>query len=557
MFFLPKDGLPDLPEHACDVNMPPSTQAPSTQAEAVINGAMPHFAPITPDKALGVQSRLVSKTHEFGKKDRMTQQYTGDSDAARRLVQEGDRHIQELLKAVADAPSADVSTWPKEDNKIEKIDDQYMSMSKTSQQKPRRKKHRPKVVSEGKSRTPKPRTPKNAGTEGEMRVKRKYVRRKGIEKPNPTLPTEINEESGRQNRDPSKKSCRRALNFDNVAESEAHDMHSQSEQLNANDQLPQGIEVKVGYMSECMVHELNHKAREDILFQGSQDPSKIAPAQTHNSFQPENLDPHSSTMSMMGRYQLTTHSAPNNLQMQTLTSQTKSSVTDCEQPTELKRCYDPKEVIPSRYMNMYGVHFNSLQAYESISWLHFPNIHKKKRTEKGQVPVSGMSSSTNGKTITSLGIVSKLDAERTNLSSKLDHGTAILHENVTALQGKQQGIGCVLPFSQTERSTKKRSRGLTRVRDSASLSKLTEYCVMSTYHLQQSAIDDNSQSADTPMQVLLMEMNAKLSRKKRTRRLPPVNSAYPWTLAPQLNGSVTTHQNHLRALAHTSGIYKK
>lgn len=503
-----------------------------------------------------MQSRMVSETHYFGEKDLTSQEHY--SDAARRLTIEGEKYAEDFFKTVAEAAS-----------------DQGMSMSRTPPQKPRRKKHRPKVVSEGKPRrTTKPKAPKIAGTEGETRVKRKYVRRKGIEKPHPNLPTEVTTDSGRQNKDePSKKSCRRALNFDSeqptnetmagqgacAAELKVQDIQTQTEQLKADDQLPQGFEVKVGGGPEGITHALNQTMNatlsENALFQESQDPSKTPPAQT--SFQQDILGVHCSAVSMPGRNQHDTHGAPDNVDMQMLTSQNKTYVCEGEQPAELKRrCYDPREQIPSRYMNILGIQFNSLQAYESISWLHFPNIHKKKRTEKGQVPTSALSSFTNGKLVKRLGIRSSPNAETTNiLSLTVDHA-ATPCENGTGSQDKQQAAGCVLPFPQTERPAKKRSRGLTRVRDSASLSRLMECCMMPTCPPQQSATADNSQNTHTSMQALLMEMNANLSRKKRTKRVPLVNSAYPRTLALQLNGSVLMHQNHHGASAQTPGICK-
>nr|GMC70462.1 protein ROS1-like [Ipomoea batatas] len=56
--------------------------------------------------------------------------------------------------------------------------------NKTPQQKPRRKKHRPKVVIEGQAkRAKKPRAPNTPGTEEIKAEKRKYTPRKGVDKP--------------------------------------------------------------------------------------------------------------------------------------------------------------------------------------------------------------------------------------------------------------------------------------------------------------------------------------------------------------------------------------
>nr|GMC86278.1 protein ROS1-like [Ipomoea batatas] len=71
-----------------------------------------------------------------------------------------------------------------ENHKPDYGDSPGSKMNKTPQQKPRRKKHRPRVVIEGKpKRTYKPRTPKNSGIEETQTVKRKYVRRKEVNNP--------------------------------------------------------------------------------------------------------------------------------------------------------------------------------------------------------------------------------------------------------------------------------------------------------------------------------------------------------------------------------------
>ncbi|XP_019152735.1 PREDICTED: protein ROS1-like [Ipomoea nil] len=71
-----------------------------------------------------------------------------------------------------------------ENHKPDYGDSPGSKLNKTPQQKPRRKKHRPRVVIEGKpNRTYKPRTPKNSGVEETQTVKRKYVRRKEVNNP--------------------------------------------------------------------------------------------------------------------------------------------------------------------------------------------------------------------------------------------------------------------------------------------------------------------------------------------------------------------------------------
>lgn len=70
---------------------------------------------------------------------------------------------------------------------------QVTQLNNTPEQKPRRRKHRPKVVAEDKpKRTPKPRTKKQPGSEETKTEKRKYVRRNKAGEPAATFAEEVN-----------------------------------------------------------------------------------------------------------------------------------------------------------------------------------------------------------------------------------------------------------------------------------------------------------------------------------------------------------------------------
>ncbi|KAH6761902.1 HhH-GPD base excision DNA repair family protein [Perilla frutescens var. hirtella] len=88
-------------------------------------------------------------------------------------------------------------------------------LNKTPPQKtPKRKKHRPKVVKEGKPRrTPKPAAKENKNPSGNPATKRKYVRKKGIKT---STNESVDAENGVEvpNSESQGKSCKRALNFD-------------------------------------------------------------------------------------------------------------------------------------------------------------------------------------------------------------------------------------------------------------------------------------------------------------------------------------------------------
>ncbi|CAN4118855.1 unnamed protein product [Withania somnifera] len=81
---------------------------------------------------------------------------------------------------------------------------QDTELNNTPEQKPRRRKHRPKVVVEGKpKRTPKPRTEKQPGSEETKTEKRKYVRRSKLGEPAATFAEEVNNTICHEGKPPS------------------------------------------------------------------------------------------------------------------------------------------------------------------------------------------------------------------------------------------------------------------------------------------------------------------------------------------------------------------
>ncbi|KAK7392557.1 hypothetical protein VNO78_21000 [Psophocarpus tetragonolobus] len=109
---------------------------------------------------------------------------------------------------------AAVSSPLKENHNPDKGLSHESVLNKTPQQKPRRRKHRPKVIREDKpKRTRKPVTPKPVQSQANPPVKRKYVRKKGLNKtsnPPPEVTSELTEEMPGY----AKMSCKRTLNFD-------------------------------------------------------------------------------------------------------------------------------------------------------------------------------------------------------------------------------------------------------------------------------------------------------------------------------------------------------
>lgn len=174
-----------------------------------VTAALP-FSPVTPDPLKKWEN------NQFSRKENLPT--AGNSPAEKdkqwNLVTSiGNETIQhnhhEILQNVV--PSEIISTPLEEKRDSENISNEGIDLNKTPQQKPpKRRKHRPKVVKEGKPRgIPKAETPKSANPGG----KRKYVRRKGREE-SATQKADIMRETTDASARPAERSCRRELNFD-------------------------------------------------------------------------------------------------------------------------------------------------------------------------------------------------------------------------------------------------------------------------------------------------------------------------------------------------------
>ncbi|XVF82803.1 hypothetical protein PTKIN_Ptkin16aG0079200 [Pterospermum kingtungense] len=145
----------------------------------------------------------------------------------------------EHLQNIVESSSAVISTPLEERKDYDKGGDQGIDLNKTPQQKPpKRRKHRPKVIVEGKpKRAPKSATEKDMNSKDNPSGKRKYVKRKGLTESG-TENTDSTKESDHNARTPAKrkyarnkslmlctketdpsvvpapKSCRRVLSFD-------------------------------------------------------------------------------------------------------------------------------------------------------------------------------------------------------------------------------------------------------------------------------------------------------------------------------------------------------
>lgn len=192
-----------------DLNSPPT----ETDAVSGVTDTL-QFRPITltPDQVSELENNQLSATLDITRNEISSYEKDKETLVTSTGNQVPQQHSDELLQSIVDSSPAAISTLHQENKDSEK-GDLGIDLNKTPQQKPpRRRKHRPKVITEGKpKRTRKPVTPK--ATAENPTGKRKYVR-KNVRKE----PITEHADATRGTTDPKDgtaiKSCRRVLNFD-------------------------------------------------------------------------------------------------------------------------------------------------------------------------------------------------------------------------------------------------------------------------------------------------------------------------------------------------------
>lgn len=204
----PTDGFPVPYQPHYDLNSPPT----EVYAAPSVNNT-PQFAPITPDQVKKLDNNQLLATLNIARNESSSEEKENDTLHTSLVNKARQQHSDELLQSIVESSSAAISTPDKETNDSEKGSNEGIDLNKTPNQKPpRRRKHRPKVIKEGKAkRTPKPATPKN--TTENPTGKRKYVR-KNVQKEPATEQGDATREIADLNGGTAAKSCRRVLNFD-------------------------------------------------------------------------------------------------------------------------------------------------------------------------------------------------------------------------------------------------------------------------------------------------------------------------------------------------------
>nr|XP_043632196.1 transcriptional activator DEMETER-like [Erigeron canadensis] len=259
------DGLPVTSQNRYNLNSPPSLR--QDVAASGVTDSSP-FAPITPDnQRKNMYNQWVPENINFLVEEAST---TIKDSHENQTVSTADTEnlYNELLQTIGDSPPSAISTTQKEHIISENRDEHVIGLNETLQQKTtsRRKKHRPRVIREGKpKRTPTPKTPTNGSNEIRVKrkyvrkgvsngespvetiVKRKYVRRKGVSKGESPVENIVKRKYVRKNIDNLKrqpasaaetppKSCKKKLNFDSdsVAQDESHENNCTQQDINGN-----------------------------------------------------------------------------------------------------------------------------------------------------------------------------------------------------------------------------------------------------------------------------------------------------------------------------------
>ncbi|KAL8210613.1 hypothetical protein R6Q57_005050 [Mikania cordata] len=262
----PKDGFPITGQYYSP-NSPPTLR--SVAAASSINDSF-SFAPITPENQKGhMNCRRLAENINFPVEEAQTSS-KDMHDNQTVSIEDAESLYNELLQTIENSPPSAVSATERENIISEDKDGQDNVLNKTPNQKTptRRKKHRPKVIREGKpKRTPK--NPKN-NSSNEIRVKRKYVRRKGVNnldekttvervkrkyvRKNGANKLESQQKSEEDDMETPPKSCKKQLNFDleNVVQ------NSSEQGMNINVK-PQDIEQERIMLQQRMQGEKQQK----------------------------------------------------------------------------------------------------------------------------------------------------------------------------------------------------------------------------------------------------------------------------------------------------------
>ncbi|KAF5737483.1 protein ROS1 [Tripterygium wilfordii] len=570
-----QNKLPSSQQHGFDLYFAPAAR----MEDAFFSISTSQFAPETPEKGIRVERKNFAEAQNLCTRETTNKEV--DEENAKSIAGWGNNEVQcdkQTPNSVTDSSIAAVSTPLKENYSPDKGGSNGIDLNETLQQKPTRKKHRPRVITEGKPRARRSVIPKPDITKDSPTGKRKYVRRTSLNK---ASEEKCKEPIDAKDMESTKKSCRRALDFDiegqpqckrptcestfNLeSETRTQGVSTEGNQPKSTVHLGQGIEIFLGtaetgiaYDPTCSVNQTLKTLKDYISLPEKQVPSTPLPAKMKTPWRETNVRTQEA-INNDREGQVAANKGPKNIIDTMLLTQAHlppgtSNVSFCSTRTTCngegnagasKRKYSKAtEPAESSSTNLEGIHSNSVQAYQTKFSVHFPNIHKKKRSEKVQNSTTSSTSSsmTMEKQAVSERTRSENDAKGTPTASEANNWI-FSHQEVSgegkdagALPNKLHTLEQIMTSSHVERKTKRRSRGPTRVRDFASLTKIMEFKMHPTSSArQETMVHDrpqvNSHRHHTCIEDLIAEMHATLARKKRTtKRNRLLNSAFSIT----------------------------
>ncbi|KAE8719044.1 Transcriptional activator DEMETER [Hibiscus syriacus] len=567
--------IPPKNPYDYDFNLPAGTRGAFSQT------SISDFAPITPEKAPRAGMKEVSEIGNLYIKIRTEKR----DEQANELVDvrddvDGVQCSKELQMPVLE--SSLTTTQSKENQNPEHGGSHLAELEITTpQSKQRKRKHRPKVITEGKPRKPRtPATPKVSGPEenptgkrkyvpnntvkkdtsiipGEENAekptgKRKYVRRKGLNKDSavPTHEESVKETTHLETLDHNKKTCRRALDFDTewqerdetsackpacelTSSPGTENLWKEGSQSKSTIQLCGRIVVAEEKAQTGTAFERNHSVnqmlKDHLSLPEDQAPGTPLPTKNTPSHRRRNTHPQK-LINGKGKGKATAHNGLKINKQIAVESNAQLPArsliaTMCSSSLLLEGGQANKSVgtqqADSTAMNSYGSQYNSFSAYQMNLGMQFPEVHRRKRTGKGQYLVTS--------SLSSLVTAAKSLADKAEVNTHSEVSTEFEAGKNFSLN-KLQTFNCTMAPNQTESPKKKRTRGTTGIRDLASI--IAQCKRHPECYSSQSPVDYDMQELrntgrpQASIEALVTEMQPKLAKTKQTKkRNCRVNSA--------------------------------
>ncbi|KAK8588711.1 hypothetical protein V6N13_087615 [Hibiscus sabdariffa] len=550
---------------------------PAGVSGAFAQRSISDFAPITPEKAPRAEPKEVSRIGNLYieiRTEKRDEQANELVDV--RLNVDGVQCSKELQTPVLE--SYLTTTLTKENQNPEHGDSHLAELEITAPQpKQRKRKHRPKVITESKPRKPrKPVTPMPDGSQETPTGKRKYVRKNTIKNNTSTPPGEANAEkpTGKMkyvqrkelNKDPkvptqvesgketthqetlehNKKTCRRALDFNTEgrerdetsackpdsnlnSSSGTENLWKEGSQTNSTIQLCGRIEVTAKKTGTGIAFELNQSVNQTLkdFLSLPEDQAPGTPLPTKKTPSHRRRNTHSQKLNTgKGKNKATANDGlkinkPNVLESNARLPAISPIDTMCRSSLlpeggEANKSAASLQAHTS-VINSYGSQYNNFSAYQMILGMQLPKIHMRKRTDKEQNLAAYIASSS----ITAAENLAPAEACRADKGELNTHGVSTeLEAGINFSLNKLQTVNCIMDPNQTERPKKKRARGTTGIQDLASLNGIAPECCSSQspvdYDILQ--VGNMGRSHTTTIEAVATEMQAKLTKTKQTKK---------------------------------------